>query len=146
MALLAKGGMERMRTIIERANQLPEAQRQRVLTQMLILAGLRGASEQLKMELKDMGMNADIRENVFLREIWEAGEAKGLARGIAEGKAEGKAERGMEIILKLLASRFGPLPEAVHARVRSADGAQIDTMADRMLTAQTLEEVLGTLP
>jgi hypothetical protein len=60
--------------------------------------------------------------------------------------AQGKAERGMEIILKLLASRFGPLPEAVHARVRSADSAQIDAMADRMLTARTLEEVLGPLP
>jgi hypothetical protein len=67
-------------------------------------------------------------------------------RYVAQGKAEGKAERGVEIILKQLASRFGPLPEAVHARVRSADSAQIDTMADRMLTARTLEEVLGSLP
>jgi hypothetical protein len=65
-------------------------------------------------------------------------------RYVAQGKAEGKAERGMEIILKLLASRFGPLTEVVHARIRCADNAQIDTMADRMLTAQTLEEVLGT--
>ena len=56
------------------------------------------------------------------------------------------AQGRLEIILKQLASRFGPLPEAVHARVRSADGAQIDTMADRMLTARTLEEVLGPLP
>jgi hypothetical protein len=52
----------------------------------------------------------------------------------------------MEIILKQLASRFGPLTEAVHARVRSADSAQIDTMVDRMLTARTLEEVLGPMP
>jgi len=60
--------------------------------------------------------------------------------------AQGKAERGMEIILKLLASRFGPLTEVVHSRIRSADSAQIDAMADRMLTARTLEEVLGPLP
>jgi hypothetical protein len=51
----------------------------------------------------------------------------------------------MEIILKVLATRFGPLTEAVQARVRSADGTQIDAMADRMLTARTLEEVVGPL-
>ena len=56
------------------------------------------------------------------------------------------AQGQMEIILKLLASRFGPLPEAVRARVRSADSAQIEAMADRMLTARTLEEVLDPLP
>jgi hypothetical protein len=56
------------------------------------------------------------------------------------------AQGQVEIILKVLASRFGPLTEAVQARVRSADGTQIDAMADRMLTAQALEEVLGPLP
>ena len=56
------------------------------------------------------------------------------------------AQGRMEIILKVLASRFGPLTEAVQARVRSADRTQIDPMADRMLTARTLEEVLGPLP
>jgi len=60
--------------------------------------------------------------------------------------AQGRAEGGMEIILKLLASRFGPLTEAAHSRVRSADSVQINAMADRMLTARTLEEVLGPLP
>jgi hypothetical protein len=63
-------------------------------------------------------------------------------RYVAQGKAEGR----MEIILKLLASRFGPLTEVVHSRIRSADSAQIDAMADRMLTARALEEVLGPLP
>ena len=56
------------------------------------------------------------------------------------------AQGRIEIILKMLASRFGPLTEAVHARVRSADSAQIEAIADRMLTAQALEELLGPLP
>jgi hypothetical protein len=64
-------------------------------------------------------------------------------RYVAEGKAEGKAEGRMELILKLLESRFGPLTQAVQARVRSANSVQIDTVADRILTAQTLEEVLS---
>ncbi len=63
-------------------------------------------------------------------------------RYVAQGKAEGQTE----IILKVLGTRFGPLTQAVQAYVRSADGAQIDAMADRMLTARTLEAVLGPLP
>ena len=62
-------------------------------------------------------------------------------RYVAQGKAEGR----MEIILKLLALRFGPLTEAVQARVRGAQDAQLDAVAERMLTAKTLEEAVSQL-
>jgi uncharacterized protein DUF4351 len=55
------------------------------------------------------------------------------------------AEGRVEIILKLLALRFGPLPDTAQTRVRSAQDAQLDAVAERVLTAQTLEETLGPL-
>jgi hypothetical protein len=58
---------------------------------------------------------------------------------------EGKAEGRMELTLKLLALRFGPLPDAAQTRVRSAQDAQLDAVAERMLTAHTLQEALGPL-
>ena len=58
---------------------------------------------------------------------------------------QGKAEGRMELILELLATRFGPLPDTVRTRVRGAQDAQLDTIAKRMLTAQTLEQALGSL-
>ena len=66
-------------------------------------------------------------------------------RYVAQGKAEGKAEGRMEIVLKLLALRFGPLTGAAQARVRSAQDAQLDAVVEQALTAQTLEEALGLL-
>jgi hypothetical protein len=66
-------------------------------------------------------------------------------RYYGQGKAEGKAEGRVEIILKLLALRFGLLTEAVPARVHSAQDAQLDAVAERVLTAQTLEEALRPL-
>lgn len=51
----------------------------------------------------------------------------------------------MEIVLKLLTLRFGPLAEAVQTRVRGAPDAQLDAVAERVLSAQTLEEALGPL-
>jgi hypothetical protein len=62
-------------------------------------------------------------------------------RYVAQGKAEGR----VEIILKLLALRFGLLTEAVQARIRSAQDAQLDAVAERVVIAQTLEEALGPL-
>jgi hypothetical protein len=63
-------------------------------------------------------------------------------RYYGQGKAEGKAEGRMELILELLALRFGPLTEAAQARVRGSQDVQLTAVAERMLTAKTLEEAL----
>jgi len=81
---------------------------------------------------------------------WEAegiaaGMAKGMAQGMAQGKVEGKAEGRIELILELLARRFGPLEDGIQTRVRCAQEAQLGAVTERMMTAQTLEQALGSL-
>jgi len=61
-------------------------------------------------------------------------------RYVAQGWVEGR----VELILKLLAKRFGPLPDSIQTRVRGAPDAQLDTIAEQVLTAQTLEQALGS--
>jgi hypothetical protein len=68
-----------------------------------------------------------------------------FGQGKAEGLVEGRIEGRVELTLKLLVRRFGPLPDVVRTRVRGAQDAQLDAVAERMLTAQTLEEALGSL-
>jgi Domain of unknown function (DUF4351) len=51
----------------------------------------------------------------------------------------------MEIVLKQLTLRFGPLTDAVQTRVRVAPDAQLDAVAERVLSTQTLQEALGPL-
>jgi predicted transposase YdaD len=68
-----------------------------------------------------------------------------LRRYVAQGRSEGRLEGRTEIILKQLALRFGPLPEAAQTRVRSAQDAQLDTVAELVLTAQSREEALAPL-
>ena len=58
---------------------------------------------------------------------------------------QGKVEGRMELILKLLALRFGPLTDAAQARIRGAQDAQLDAVAERMLTAKTFEEAVSQL-
>jgi hypothetical protein len=64
-------------------------------------------------------------------------------QGEADGVSEGKAAVA-EIVLKLLATRYGALPPAIAARVQSASTADLDGIAQRVLTAKTLEDALGT--
>jgi flagellar biosynthesis/type III secretory pathway protein FliH len=71
------------------------------------------------------------------------GRLEGLMQGHAEGHTEGQAEGRMELVLKLLVTKYGFLPAAMAARVRKANGAYVDEIAARVLTAETLDEALG---
>jgi Domain of unknown function (DUF4351) len=81
----------------------------------------------------------------FARHYVAQGRAEGKIEGKVEGRVEGKAEGRLEIVLKQLTLRFGPLAEAIQTRVRSAPDAQLDAVAERVLTAQTLDEALAPL-
>jgi hypothetical protein len=72
-----------------------------------------------------------------------AGVAEGRIEGRTEGRTEGRIEGCAEIILKLLATRYGPVSEAIEARVRTAGRTELDGIAERLLTARTVEEALG---
>jgi hypothetical protein len=64
-------------------------------------------------------------------------------RYVAKGRAEGTAEGKADLLLRQLALRFGPLAEDVVARVRAASMAELDIFAERVLTAPSLDAVLG---
>jgi hypothetical protein len=96
----------------------------------LIRKSLFGAPEALEATMNSFGIEY---QSDFAR------------RYVAEGKAEGLKEGRIELILKQLTVRFGPLPDRIQTRVRGAQDAELDTVAERLLTARTLEQALGTL-
>lgn len=65
------------------------------------------------------------------------------ARAEADGRAAGMADGMATLLLRQLGLRFGPLPDRVGARVRSATTEELKAWADRVLTAASLDEVLG---
>jgi predicted transposase/invertase (TIGR01784 family) len=65
------------------------------------------------------------------------------AEGRAEGEAKGRAEGRAEVVLKQLALKFGALDEATSASVRAASIEELDRIAERVLTATSLDEALG---
>ncbi len=49
-----------------------------------------------------------------------------------------------DILLKMLTTRYGVLPPAVADQVRSASATEQEGIAERVLTAETLEKAMGT--
>lgn len=70
-------------------------------------------------------------------------EDRGRQAGLEKGRDEGLRTGARNALLRQLRARFGALPEAAEARIQAADTAQLDVWIDRVLTAATLDEVLG---
>ncbi len=83
-------------------------------------------------------------QSEFTRRHFGAGKAEGRAEGKAEGKAEGLARGRAEIVLELLATRYGELSAEVVARVHGTGTSDLDAIAQRVMTAQNLDDALGT--
>ena len=143
LALLAGGGGEILREIVGRANQLKGPDRDRVLMQLAMLAGLRRLSNRLRMEYEAMGIAIDIEKNVILKDIWAKGRAEGKAEGKAEGRAEGEAKGRAEALIGLLRAKFSRVPRWAQERIAKAAPERLDLWTRKTLTAETIEGVIG---
>jgi len=75
-------------------------------------------------------------------EVWAKGhEQRGQEKGFQEGRQEGRQEGEQVLLQKLLIKRFGPLPAEVLKQLACASTEQIDTWADRVFEAASLDEV-----
>lgn len=60
-----------------------------------------------------------------------------------EGRQEGRQEGEARLLLRLLRLKFGPLDPETEERVRSADAGRLLEWGERILTAESLQDVLG---
>jgi predicted transposase YdaD len=63
-------------------------------------------------------------------------------KGRKEGREEGMLEGRREALLRLLTTKFGPLPEEMISRVRAVQSLpELDSYLDRVLVAASLEDM-----
>ena len=74
------------------------------------------------------------------------GRAEGHAEGQAKGRVEGQSEGAANVLTRLLTTRFGPLPQAVVARLRAGTEADHLRWTERVLSAPTLGAIFGDEP
>lgn len=135
LAILGGGSEHRVRQVLEAAAALPREERERALTQLSMLAGLRGLAKRVTMELKSMSPVATIHNHAFLKWIHE--EAK------SEGKVEGIVETKVQVLNSFLNSKFGPIPSWATKRLSTATPTQLDNWIAKLPTATSTEDVIG---
>ena len=91
--------------------------------------------EQLEQE-NDMGY-VTIAERLGMQKGREEGRVEGREEGREEGRAKGQAD----LLLRQIERRFGPVPEAVTQRVRTAPVEQLELWALNFVDAPSLEAV-----
>ena len=83
-----------------------------------------------------------------VQKLTQQWKAEGLAEGRAEGRAEGKIQGQLigrrEALDRLLKKKFGPLPASAAAKLSNASLEHLEAWTDRILMAQSLDEVFDT--
>jgi len=75
----------------------------------------------------------------WTKKWWE----QGLQQGLQQGEEKGFYLGELQTLQRLLTKRVGPLPEAVQVRLSTATREEIERWLDRVLDAQTLDEVFA---
>jgi hypothetical protein len=97
----------------------------------VILPRFRLSPEDFPANLTLEELETVLAENIerWNRKIWE------------NGRKEGRLEGNAEMVLRLLRLKFGSLEPEVEERVRSADADRVQEWGDRVLTAESLQDV-----
>jgi hypothetical protein len=121
--------LRRWRGVIDEVMRAPDGvEALQMVWRYILLADVRHPPEEVMARL---GEAVGKRRK---KQVLSAGEIL-IERGQKEGERK--------ILLRMLRLRFGELSVDVTARIDAAESEQIERWADRVLTAATLDEVLG---
>jgi hypothetical protein len=71
----------------------------------------------------------------------QLGRQEGVELGRQEGFEQGRRRGEAELLLRLLRSKFGPVPKKIQARLRNAQPEQLLEWGERLVKANSLDEV-----
>ncbi|NOT59284.1 MAG: hypothetical protein HOP19_03565 [Acidobacteria bacterium] len=113
---------ENLRRILTNIGRCKGHQRKDALEQLATIAGLRMEPNEFFKEATEMGLRAELKENLIFRSFYNDG--------------------AVHILQTLLQTKFGELPESALTWLRTAKPAEIERAAKRFVTATRLEEVI----
>jgi len=64
-----------------------------------------------------------------------------IEKGRLQGRLEGRLEGEVRLLIRLMARRFGPLPAWVEPRLARATETELETLADKVIEANSLDAV-----
>ena len=79
----------------------------------------------------------DLKQTQFYKDVFAEGERLGEQRG----EQRGRQQEAASLLLRQLTRRFGPLPDWAEQRLQSAPLSELESWAERVLDAPTLDAV-----
>ena len=80
-------------------------------------------------------MNTTVLDEIFAEKLEQR-----YVQGIEQGVQLGSAGEARRLLRRYLAQRFGSIPPALDGRVAAAGAAELDTLFDRALVADTIDQ------
>jgi predicted transposase/invertase (TIGR01784 family) len=98
---------------------------------------------QAMQQLHELSADEDAQRMAFVRERALRDEKSELNAALREGQQEGRQQGRVAVLARQLQLKFGPLSESTRERLEQADDAHLDVWTERILSAQTLDEVFA---
>jgi len=100
-------------------------------------------------DIEEVRKMIELREDAWClqwkREGFEEGRREGRREGLSEGRREGRREGRCEgqrsLLRRQLERKFGKISQAYRQRIASASGKNLVCWSERLISAQTLEQV-----
>jgi hypothetical protein len=102
-----------------------------------------GPVKKAMSRIKQLSADEETRRLAFVRERALRDEVSLLNDAEKRGRVEGRMEGESRLLRKMIEIKFGAMPEWAESVLQSADSQQIDLWAESILTAETLEALLG---
>ncbi|HUQ90880.1 MAG TPA: hypothetical protein VM120_04300 [Bryobacteraceae bacterium] len=135
-----------IRRILERIVKMEGHARDRALSRLMVLSGLRKLERTIKEEVTRMPLSIDLMENEVLREMFLQWEQRGRAEGEATGEAKGRREEAVSLLKRMLDRRFGLMPEWACTKVEQAELPSIEVWLLNLMESSSLEDTLRDVP
>ena len=74
----------------------------------------------------------------------DEGMRQGMRQGMQQGMRQGRVEGERAVLERLLRRRFGLLPPEVAERLSQASAADLETWAENVLDAETIDDVFDS--
>jgi len=105
------------------------------MAELMLLAGLRQLKMIMKKELEQMSILIDINRHTIFGPIHREGVKEGIEKGQQKGASE--------LVLRLLARRFGELPPSAVRRIRTMNADELDTLTARLFEVTSLKDLFA---
>lgn len=92
--------------------------------------------------IKRLSADEEARRLAFVRERALRDEASQLRNAQQEGIKQGELIGETKLLHKVLTKRFGELPEWAEVKISKANSDQIESWAEQIFTAESLEDLL----